>query len=167
MTIEDRKTIRALASSAVRQAPVRDDPSFASVRRGRAGSPVLVHAPSGEPAYWLVPFILHDMVCGLAEVSLEGQVTRLGILGATADDRASWVAPEFFSEPPASLLAEIGARYDVSTLSAPLLSYDGSPAKWAWRVQAARSRATDWAIFITPAGWYERQAGAASFDREG
>lgn len=154
--------------SALKQAaPVLNDPLFAAVRRAKVGSPVLVYAPTGEPAFWLIPFILRDRVCGLAEISLAGQLSRLGILGAAPDDQQSWFDPSFFEEPPASFLAEIAAHYGDTALSAPVLTYDGSPAKWAWRVQVAGSRGADPAIFITPAGWYVGQARTASVDREG
>jgi hypothetical protein len=74
---ETRKTMRAAVASALTQAPVCDDPLFAAVRRAKVGSPVLDQRPTGEPAFGLVPIILYDKMCGLAEVDLSGQVSRL------------------------------------------------------------------------------------------
>jgi len=55
-----------------------------------------------------------------------------------------------------AVMNEIRARHSPATLSQPQLSYDGSPAKWAWLVKVG-DPATRF-IFVTPGGWYERLA---------
>ncbi len=157
MARADANEVKVAAAAAVRQAPARDDPLFASLRRAEAGSPVLVHGPAGEPAYWLAPYVLRGRVCGLAEVDLAGQVVRAGILGGGPDDQAAWIDAAFFAAPPPAALSEIRLRYGPASAPAAQFSYDGSPARWAWRVEVGGPGPRK-AVFITPNGWYERTA---------
>lgn len=169
MSTDNHKAIRAAATAALKQGPARDDPLFVTVRRAKAEAPVLVHDLSGEPAFWLVPFVVQDKVCGLVEVDLAGKITRVGILGSTPDDRHSWFDASFFEHPPETIMADIRTRYGESTLSIPLLCFDGSPSKWAWKVEVMGERSAPGAttVFITPSGWYERRPGDARQAREG
>lgn len=166
MSKDNRKAIREAAISALKRGPVHDDPLFSTVRRAKAGSPVPVHGPTGEPAYWLVPFLVQNKVCGLAEVDLVGRVNRVGILGSTPDDRRSWIDSSFFDKPPEDLLTEIRDHYGAA-LSTPILSYDASPSRWAWQVSVASGRGVGRLVFITPGGWYEGRTGSHFGDREG
>lgn len=154
--------------SALKEAPISGDPLFATIRRAKAGSPLLVSTPGGEPAFWLVPFLVQAKVCGLAEVALSGQVSRVSVLGSASEDQQSWIDEAFFAQPPERVLAEIRVRYEGASMTAPRLSYDASPSRWAWRVDASdQGGAPASTIFITPAGWYERRPDAPRGDREG
>ncbi|MFN8468755.1 MAG: hypothetical protein U0X20_24565 [Caldilineaceae bacterium] len=165
----DRMTVRAAAASALKQEPVLSDPLFATARRARVGSPVLVHTSNGEPAFWLAPYEIHDKVCGFAEVNLDGNVGRVAILGASPDDNQSWIDRSFFDRPPTAVLDELRVKHEDSTLSVPLLSFDATPVRWGWKVDAVstRSGALVTTAFITPGGWYERPPGPPKSDREG
>jgi hypothetical protein len=163
LSTNDYRTIRAAARDALGQPPVRDDPLFATARRARVGRPALVRTPEGAPAFWLVPLLVEGLACGLAQVSLGGDVARLAILGGAPDDRGNWVDAAFFERPPPDLVAEVAARYGGETLSAPTLSYDCSPARWAWRIEVGGQGAGATSTFITPGAWYARgSAGRAS-----
>jgi hypothetical protein len=139
------------------QPPYSQEPAFATLRQAETGAPVLVHTPAGEPAYWLVPFIVQGMVCGFAQTSLQGVVMRIGILGGSAGDRAAWIEASYFEQPPREMLAEIRQQYAGAALPEPVFSYDGSPIKWAWRLSILKEGAAPVEVFISPSGWVERR----------
>jgi hypothetical protein len=161
----EAEAIRRAVAAERAQAPVAIDPHAAALRNARIGTPVLVYAPEGEPAFWLVPLIVGRAACGFARVELNRRVSQLAMFGGHADDRRSWPAAAFFKQPPDAMLAEIRARYPDARLSEPMLSYDGSPARWAWRVDVADGGSAT--VFITPGGWYERNPSPGEPNREG
>jgi len=167
MTTPDPETAKQIVASAMRRPPVRDDPQFAAARGAKMGSPALVYTPAGEPAFWLVPLLAEGLVCGLGQVDMASRLTRIGILGANPEDRAGWILPSFLESPPAETLAEIRAKYPEATLSEPILSYDASPPRWAWRLNIRADDQVQAIVFISPGGWYSRPAGASPPDREG
>ena len=64
------------------------------------------------------------------------------------------------------ILDEVRAKHPGLPLAEPALSYDDSPAKWAWRIAVGRPMIT--VAYITPGGWYEKPASrSARQDREG
>lgn len=167
VSILDLEQIRATVTAALKSPPARDDPRFDIARGGRVGSPALVYTPDGGLAYWLVPLIVEDLACGLAQVDLTGKVTRLGILGGSPTDRASWIDPGFFRAPPRSVMAEIGAAHEDALVGKPVLSYDASPTRWAWRIEISEEGRVVTVVFVTPGGWYRRPPVAFQPDREG
>jgi hypothetical protein len=132
------------------------DPGFAAVRQARVGAPALVTAPDGSPDHWLVPFELDGAVCGMARVDVEARRADVSTFGQGASDRAAWIDPSFFASPPERAVREIAARYPDLAWSAPRLSYDASPHKWGWRLDAVPASGPT--LFITPGGWYSRRA---------
>lgn len=167
MTALDPETAKQIVASAIGRPPVCDDPQFAAARGAKVGSPALVHTPAGEPAFWLVPLLAEGLVCGLGQVDMAARVTRLGVLGASPQDRASWIVPSFFESPSAEILAEIRTEYPAATLSEPILSYDASPSRWAWRLEIRVANQVQSIAFISPGGWYSRPGGISLPDREG
>ena len=133
-----------------------DDAQFAATRGARVGSPALVQNPAGEPAFWLVPLLVKDQACGYAQVDLKGTVDRIGIFGAGPQDRASWIDAAFFKRPPSESLVAIEADHPEATVSEPVLSYDTTPVRWAWRLEITSADRIEAVAFITPGGWYER-----------
>lgn len=139
---------------------------MAALRRAVVGAPVLARSPGGAPAFWIVPLKAGTRVPGFARVELNGRVAQIGRFGASADDSSAWPAAAFFQGPPATVMNEIRAKHSTAPLSQPQLSYDGSPAKWAWLVKVG-DPATRF-IYVTPGGWYERPAREdAASGREG
>jgi hypothetical protein len=167
VTTLDPETAKQIVASAIGRPPVRDDPQFAAARGAKVGSPALVYTPAGEPAFWLVPLLAEGLVCGFGQVDMASRLTRLGVLGANPRDQASWIMPSFFESPSAETLAEIGAEYPEATLSRPILSYDASPPRWAWRLEIRVSDQVEAIAFVSPGGWYSRPRGASRPDREG
>jgi hypothetical protein len=153
---EDSEPIRSAVAAALNRHPVVDDPTMADLRRARVGEPVLARSPGGVPAFWIVPLEAGTRVPGFARVELDRRVAQIGRLGASADDPSTWSGAAFFRGPAETTLNEIRARHQTAALSQPELSYDGSPAKWAWLVKVGEP-ATRF-IFITAGGWYERPA---------
>jgi hypothetical protein len=139
---------------------------MAALKGAEAGAPVLARSPGGTPAFWIVPLEAGTRVFGFARVELNRRVAQIGRFGASADDPSTSPEAAFFRGPPATAMKEIRAKHPTAPISQPQLSYDGSPAKWAWLVKVG-DPATRF-VFVTPGGWYERPAREdAASGREG
>jgi len=152
------ENIRNAAEAARRGPPIREDQRFVALREAQAGTPVMVHSPEGGDAFWLVPFLSGEQVCGYARVELDGRTGQISILGAGPEDRGSWIAYSFFVQPPDSFLEEIRKKHTGRSISSPVFSYDRSPTRWAWRLEVGETPEIV-EVFITPAGWYEHRLG--------
>ena len=151
---EAAQAVRA-ATEALRQGEAGDS-LMQALRAARAGKAALVHTPAGEAAFWLVPFEVGERACGFARVGLDRRVLQFSLFGAAAD-RASWPLASLFREAPAQCLREIEAAHPGLVLGEPMLSYDGSPARWAWRVTQAGGGGEGAAVFyVSAGGWYPR-----------
>jgi hypothetical protein len=163
----NRQSIQSAADAARKASPEREDRGLAALQKSKVGPPVMVYTPAGGPSYWLVPFIIGDLVCGFANVDLNNQVTQISALGGGPGDRQSWIPLSFFEHPPERFLSEIRDKYAGLKISEPLFSYDSSPAKWAWRLEVGSLPTPVSVAFITFTGWYERRQGPSPSDREG
>lgn len=161
------KEIVKRVKEALRNEPVSRDHRFRRFNRAKIGLPRIVYAPSGDPAFWLVPLLQADFACGFARVELSGGVSKLGIFGSAFDDKRSWIANAFFREPPQNALSEIKEKYHNHKLSEPIFSYDKSQDKWAWKINAKSKDGTERDIFIGPNQWYEQPSFTEESDREG
>ena len=135
--------------------PVSEDPEFEAIRTAAAGSAALVSSPDGAPAFYLVPFEIDGRACGIARVELSAKVSHVSTFGSGPRDRDAWPDVSFFEQPSAALLAEANRRYPTLQNTARL-SYDGTPAKWGWRLETVSGSTV---VFITTGGWYARNAG--------
>lgn len=150
---DDEDRARALrAAVAAQRALGPGDTTMQALRDALPGPPALVRAPTGAPAFWLVPFERDGLACGYARVGLDGRLGQLSQFGANASDRAAWPQASYFQQAPQAALAEIRARHPQADLGEPVLSYDGSPAKWAWRVTLGEGARV---AYVLPGGWYE------------
>lgn len=138
--------------------PVSTDPALAALAAAEVGAPLLAGDAAGAPAFWLVPLLQGDRACGYAHVDLAGRVTQVSSFGAGPRDTAAWPPARYFSAPPQALVDEVQARHPGAPLGAARFSFDTSPARWGWRI-AVGSPASSVA-FLSPAGWYEKPAGA-------
>jgi hypothetical protein len=143
---------------------VTTDPAFDAVRRATTGTPALVTTPEGAPAHWLVPFDLAGRACGVARIALDARHADVSTFGAGASDRGAWPDTEWFVRVPAEVLHAVASRYPGARWGAPRLSYDGSPHRWAWRLDTDPPGAL--VVFVVTGGWYARTA-PPSPDREG
>lgn len=131
---------------------------FAPWAEAAIGEPVLVHSVRGEPSYWLVPIEREDRSIGFVRVTLEGEAVASGayyrdparldaaphvVTGITADEAREQAA------------AAAGAD---AVLDQPIFVHDGPPGREAWLVRARRPDGTARSLFVTAAGWYEREA---------
>lgn len=141
--------IQRVAEGALRRAG-SGDAAMRTLRSAQVAEPALVRTPTGAPAYWLVPLVVRDLACGYARVELGGQVAQLSQFGA---GEAAWPPASFFRHPPAHWLVEIRAQHPGEAVAEPMLSYDGSPAKWAWRIAIGDGARVAYGV---PGGWYEK-----------
>jgi hypothetical protein len=118
----------------------------------------MVSAPDGTPAYWVVPFVLEERMCGFALIDRNGRVVQIATFGGSPTDSASWPEVAFFERPPAALVSSARSQYPDLRLEDAALSYDGSPSKWGWRIESGVGDGT--LLFVTPAGWYARPPGS-------
>lgn len=151
-----RERIRGLAASAREAMPGHDDARFANLRRAEVGRPALLRDADGQPALWLVPFVVDAAACGFARLSLDGDLEGIGIYGGAADDRRSWIAADFYRRPPAAAVDEARAAYPGATFAAPFLSFERAPSQLAWRIDARLAGGDHLWIMIAPGGWYAR-----------
>ena len=160
---ESKKIMKAV--EAERKKPsIRNNPMFSAAMGAEIGTPAMVQTPEGKEAFWLVPMLRGAFACGFARVELSHKVSQIGIYGSGPEDYASWIDASFFEKPPSRLLDAIRSRYLWMKISEPILSYDKTPARWAWRIGIEDNVKT--IVFITPGGWYE-QASKGDTDREG
>lgn len=97
-------------------------------------APRLISSPAGEPDGWFVPLLASEQLLGYLRFTASGARRGMSSFQRQRGDLSSC--------PPAAdwLDADrIGARARTqaapdATASAPLLSYDGSPDRLAWRV---------------------------------
>jgi len=163
----DAAAVRQIAARAREQYSAAGKPMLSVLRQAEVDPPVVVHAPDGQPAYWLVPYVIGDFAAGFARIGLAGAVSQIGTFGAGPDDRRSWIPRDFFQRPNDRALDEIRAQFADAVISEPMLSYDTSPAKWGWRLTVSRQGRVAAVVFITPGGWYERPQGPNPPDTEG
>lgn len=161
---KQRAAVRNAADRARKGAPVAGDSTFKALALAKTGKPAMVFTPEKQPAFWIVPFLVGSAICGFARVELSNQSSQVSILGAGPEDRGSWIPGSFFSTPPSEALAAIRTRFSGKSLSEPFLSYDQTPARWAWRIVIEDSGKTT--VFITPGGWYERTEGQEPSGKE-
>lgn len=167
MAIKNSKAIKKAVDSARKRTPIVNDSNFLSVMNAEIGSPAMVYTPEGKQAYWLAPFLLKGFMCGFARVDLPCKVSQIAIFGSSYNDQLSWIDANFFDRPPSHFLKEIQTRYSELTISEPILSYDKSPAKWAWRTEIMKEDKVKFIVFITPGGWYEKVPDKGKLEWEG
>jgi hypothetical protein len=124
------------------------------LRAATVDEPLLAHHPQGTAAFWFVPLLSGTRVCGFARVELDGRVAQVASFGAGPRDTAAWLEADFFRRPPQHLLEAVRSRHPGLPIGAPVFGYDGSPARWAWRVLVGQPASS--VAYITPGGWYER-----------
>jgi hypothetical protein len=161
LSYESINVAKAVKKS-ISEPPISDDPKFAAVKKAIIGIPLKVKSENKKESYWLVPLLIGDKACGFAQVEKDLRMSTVGLFGASAEDRESWIEASFFERPPPEAINSIKARYSEMEMSNPFFSYDKSPAKWGWMVRLKNSREVT--IFINPAGWYEQTKRDTTFE---
>jgi hypothetical protein len=136
------------------EGPVIEDPKFSTVRKATVGTPLMVRSDDGKEAYWFVPLLTGAKASGFARVEKNLRISQVGLFGASPEDQGSWIDASYFERPPPEVINSIKARYPRTEMSAPIFSFDRSPAKWGWMVRLKNERRIT--IFITPGSWYEQ-----------
>ena len=145
---ENPAPVRDAVIAELGRPPVSTDPALSDLCGAVVGDPVLARSPRGAPAFWLVPLLVGNHAGGFARVDLSCRVAQIGRFGAGPRDRASWPEAAFFREPPPECLTRLQVRHAGQPMSKPTFSYDGSPAKWAWRTAVGQPVTT--VAFISP-----------------
>lgn len=144
-----------------------DDTQFLPIKHAEIGSPSLIYTPAGDPAFWIVPLLVENTACGFARVDISGKVAQIGTFGSGPEDCTSWIDAAFFENPLPEMLSAIRTQHPELEVSEPILSYDASPIKWAWRVEMRKGGEIRSVVFITPHGWYKRYPNTGKPDLEG
>ena len=166
MDPRDIDTVRRAVETARSYLLAGDDTQFLSVKHAEIGSPSMVYTPEGEPAFWIVPLLIENRACGFARVDMSGKVTQIGTFGSGPKDYVSWIDVAFFENPPSEMLAAIRTQHPELEMSEPILSYDTSPLKWAWRLEMRKEGEIKIIVYVAPHGWYERYPGTGKPDFE-
>jgi hypothetical protein len=142
--------------------PVSDDLNFVTVRKANASNPVIVKDDEGKDAFWLVPLLSGEKAVGFVRLEKNLRVSQVGIFGASAADRESWVDASFFDRPPSEVINSIRVRYPDMEMSEPVFSFDKSPAKWGWVIRLSNKRKI--VVFVAPSGWHEKTSRDIEFE---
>jgi hypothetical protein len=119
---------------------------------------VLVRTVTGEPSYWLVPVEHAERAIGFVRVTLEGDAVASGAYyrdPARLDTAPRVVTGITADEARGQAAAAVGAE---AVLDEPVFVHDGPPGREAWLIRARRPDGTARSLFVTSAGWYEREA---------
>jgi hypothetical protein len=163
---EDEAKVRLAAQRALTQPPVRDDPALGNLQQASVGTPALVRTSEGQPAFWLVPLESGRQACGYVRVELYHKVATVGAFAIGAESRGAWPEADFFHDPPARFIREIRAMHHGATVKSSMLSFDGTPAKWGWRIELSHPPGI--VAFVSPHGWYlQSDSSAKAGEREG
>jgi hypothetical protein len=148
---EGAARIRRAVARKLASGPAPGDPAMGALKSATVGGPVLARSPEGEPAFWLVSLELGHRACGFARADLAERVVQISSFGPGPE---SWPEAALFSHPPGRVIEEVRGLHPGAELGPATLSYDGSPAKWAWRMTVGNPATA--VVFMTPGGWYER-----------
>lgn len=127
------------------------------LRGAGVGKAELVRDLRGEPAYWLVPFFIHERVAGFARVLGDGRVAHIGAFGS--GDERSAVTGIDSSQAGRIASGRINSEAGESA-SEPVFVHDGPIGREAWLVEVRRDgRPIRWIFVVSPSSVYERPAG--------
>ena len=144
-----------------------DSPEIKQVLRNtKIGSPRGVFTPHGELSYWLVPLLVGRMACGFASIDTIGKILRLGLFGASLNEKEKWIDMNYFILPPKDQLDLLKQKYPGYSLSKPLFSYDTEPSRFAWLVKVISKKETLSYAFFLPGMWYEKKSLSSPKDIE-
>lgn len=150
----DAKTIRGVAEAARRRLTLAADPPLAAQRIARTGTPAPVHAPHGDVAFYLVPLVHAGRALGYVMVSPAGEATSISSFATSDGDREGGIAAGYFKQPPAVFVRELQGKQPGRRLFKAIFSYDGSPARWGWRIDFVEPDGARGVAWIGPHGWY-------------
>lgn len=156
MSIE-KNELKVVVARAISAPPFSLDSSFLFLQNAKIGDPVPLFNPEYVQDSWIIPFLLDGLICAISQVSLNNKLIRVSVFSSTPTKKERWFSPIFFREPPKQYMTEIKGLFQDYQLSYPLLTYDGSPAKWGWRLQVIDAEKVISNIFIIPSGWYVKE----------
>lgn len=97
-------------------------------------APRIISGPAGEPDGWFVPLLAGEQLLGYLRFTADGTRRGLSSFQRQRGDLSSCpLAADWLDPDRVAACARRQATPD-ATASAPLLTYDGSPERLAWRV---------------------------------
>ena len=120
------------------------------------GKAVPLYNSKKQHQYWLLPFLLHDKIRGIAIFDLNAQVVSHGVLMPNVQDENKLPDKRFFDAVPLKTVQEIEKTYQADVVASPFLAYDETPRKWGWMLTLKKDE-NQRVIFIGPQGWYEKK----------
>jgi hypothetical protein len=119
------------------------------------GEPLPIVDASGRPHSWFVPLQVGGKLAGFGQLSLTLEPLRFSSFQRNPEtcdgcpDAAEWTDPALVLKKAAAL-AKAGER-----LSQPTLSFDQSPSRIAWRVEAKTPSGQTRTIYVAGSAAYE------------
>jgi len=153
---DEKSELKRVVDRAIFVPPFSVDPHYLFLQNAEIGDPIPLFNPEYIQDSWILPFLLEDMVCGIAQVSLNNRIMRVSVFGSDPLMKKRWFSPQFFRKPPEQYMIDIKKHYQTYQLSDPLFTYDNSPTKWGWRIQALKNGILISNIYINPSGWYTK-----------
>jgi hypothetical protein len=145
-----RKTEELLRAGFLAPAP---DPAV------RVGEPLAVMDPGGAQHSWFVPLEVGEKLAGFAQLLPSLVALRVSSFQQRPHDYehcpdvADWTDVERIAKRAAAI-AKLGEQ-----LSHPVLTFDGSPSRLAWRVDAKSPTGETRQLFIAGTATYESRTG--------
>lgn len=111
-------------------------------------APKAISGPAGEPQGWLVPLLAGDRLLGYLRFTSSGSRRGLSSFQRQRGDLSSCPLAADWLDPD-----RIGARARTqagpdATAASPVLSYDGSPERLAWRVDFTGPRGQRFSVCV-------------------
>lgn len=136
------------------------DPLFAPWSTATIGRPVLVRAPDGGPAYWLVPVERDGRAIGFVRVTLDGDAVAAGAHYRRSDRTHD--APAYVTGIDSTAALALAQTAVAGTpLDEPMYVHDGPPGREAWLVRLRDRDGAVRTLFVTAGGTYERDPSGA------
>ena len=127
--------------------------SLSLIKDAETGEPMPMLDFNDKQTHWFIPFVLHHKALGFAITNLSGKIILHGSLTPNAKEKIDLA---FFSQLPSHLLADLKKSYQGFNIVSQSFSYDGSPHRWAWRVNLDNGEQKH-TLFVSPSGWYEKK----------
>lgn len=160
------QSLKKIARKEILKNHILESEGFRSLRNSVSGEPVPVYSPSGTPEFWIVPYVSGAKSTGFAFFDKNQKLIRVGVFSPGSKDVSGTVDVSYFTQPPSEIINDIAAKFAGYSLSKPVFSYDGTPAKWSWRLELVKGNEEARLVYILPGSWYEVK-GEKAPDMEG
>lgn len=132
---DDRIDAARRAAERLLASPLVGDPLART--RGRLATPIPIRHPAhGAVDGWFVGVLVDDRLIGFLQLTAGREMRRYASFPRHADAPAPGVAPDLWLDPDRVRHRAAALARDDEILSTPVLTYDRSPDRLAWRLEA-------------------------------